>query len=158
MDITSCGRLLMSVIWKYAIFVQLYILTDYMCRNNRRLYRRAADSTSSLSRYLIPQSRGHKSPATAVSVINFQTARGLHPEGGPRAFARSRFAGGWKGGEGYFVNHSTGFIIEDVRVNGGAAAASTATPEKKGKASGGGEHDDGKRAGERASWPGMTRS
>lgn len=54
---------------------------------------------------------------------------------------------------GYFVNHSTGFIIEDVRVNGGAVAASTATPEKKGKASGG-QSDDGKRA----SRLGMTRS
>jgi len=56
----------------------------------------------------------------------------------------------------YFVNHSTGFIIEDVRVNGGTAAASTATPEKKGKASGG--RDDGKRTGERAPWLRMTRS
>lgn len=43
----------------------------------------------------------------------------------------------------YFVNHSTGFIIEDVRVNGGAVVVSTATPEKKGKASDG--RDDGKR-------------
>lgn len=62
--------------------------------------------------------------------------------------ARS-LAGGVVGG--YFVNHSTGFIIEDVRVNGGAVAASTATPEKKGKASGG--RDDGKRTGERSSTP-----
>lgn len=60
-----------------------------------------------------------------------------------RSFARA------KGVEGeYFVNHSAGFIIEDVRVNGGAVAASTATPEKKGKASGG--RDDGKRTGKRA--------
>lgn len=113
-----------------------------MCRNNRRLYGRVADDgTSSLSRYLIPQSQSHKSCITApiaVSVINFQTARGLRPEGGPRVVEG-----------GYFVNHSTGFIIEDVRVNGGAAAASTATPEKKGKASGG--RDDGKRAGELSS-------
>lgn len=106
------------------------------------------------SRYLIPQSKSHKSPVTApivVSVINFQTVRRLRPEGGPRA------GEGALAGE-YFVNHSTGFIIEDVRVNGGAAAASTAAPEKKGKASVG--RDDGKRESERASesvgW--MTRS
>jgi len=69
-----------------------------------------------LSRYLIPQSQGYKSRVIApiaVSVINFQTARGLRPEGGPWVFAHGVVEGG------YFVNHSTGFIIEDVRVNGG---------------------------------------